>query len=324
MIDSAGTFQTDLIPEIKRILRNLTFLPVDSDFSIYLQTTLGYLNNDPEFKNILESIKLTQDMSSSAAQIVRRMVNLDDGVPLTNRHARTAALSALLSRCRQGRPDRESYLCFASSIAIITQSDSNSLKMALQDYWKMLKDNKLVKFLDHSHSKKCIISIRTLPVGIKEPIIFENLLLKAREVILATISSYSNKGIIELNNALFSTKGFYSDAIQKYETEEIAINAPIACNEILNELKTAFHTLVKPVVENEKRSRLNGKFGYFHLERTDDQLPINNFSDYRRLQHDVIDSTKGKLTATQPSHRVYYENLFHSLHQAMMIGNSSP
>ncbi|MCE5319081.1 MAG: hypothetical protein LLG04_17180 [Parachlamydia sp.] len=279
LVSPAGHIRREAIPLLREKLRNFSEIPSESDLAHYLQTTLAILERDPDFSERLSKIEISPGPAST---MVRRMLEIHESEPLTNRHAQVAALSALLSRLRQSSGVGS---CFATSWGIITQSDSAWMKAALEDYRNLLGNQALVrkepKSADGTFSYPIAIptSVMALPLR-------ENLLLKAREAVLASMGANSRKSggtvaIMAANLKLFEPGGSYDILMPPPPTS-------IKATHILALMRTTYLQLAKTTINYDKAHPNESSKGMWELERRDRIEKIENVAAYHALHHDIL------------------------------------
>lgn len=295
-----------------RLIPRMDF-PKASDFGIYLRKTLTFLAKDKGFSDILDQITISSESNSPVTKIVRRMFGLSAGVSLTDRHAKVAALSALLSR---GRQTDGVGSCYAASWAIISQSDKDLLMRSLEDYRNILANNCLTRVdsKENSYSYPIIISTKK----IDESVLDENLLLKAREKMLGSMSATSTtnrlyQGLITQNLLLFEKNGYYQQQIEKFKNKPIAIVTINLDNIILENLRKSFMSLSKTVIEYDELHPVTNKKGFWNLARRDKQQNILTSQAYQELHSDIIQMTRKEMTALYPDHDSYTSLLLDQL-----------
>lgn len=277
-------------------LLSLMDFPHDSDAGMYLQRVSNYLERDGSFAEILNKVEISSDQSSPVAMIVRRMFDLKEDASLAHRHAKVAALSALLSRPRQSS---DVGSCFGTASLIISQSYKDRTKQSLEDYQRLLADNALTRIDEKDISYSYPIS---MPVKkMKEAILDENLLLRAREKILASMGgnaklSTSKGGLISFNLQLFEDSCYYGEKIEQFK-DFIVVPSPLESDVILNELQKTFTYLTKTVVEYEEPHPESKELGWWYLSRRDKQQDIRNAASYQELHIDIVQLTRKSITA---------------------------
>lgn len=282
----------------------------DSDFAIYLKRIINYLERDKDFATILDRIRITTESNSPTAKIVRRMFGLDENAPINDRHAKVAALSALLSRPRQSHNIGS---CYGTSRLIISHSNKEMLKRSLEDYLAILANNALTRVDENENSYEYPVSIPTKKM--KESVLDENLLLKSREKILSCMGANASVdntafGIISVN--LKNNSGYYKRKIEQF-TSHVVTPLPIDLNVILDELRKSFVRLTKAIVEYEEPHPITNNLGWWYLSRRDKQQDIRSSAAYQELHSDIVEMARKAILARFPHHEIYLSKLFEYL-----------
>lgn len=308
MISSDG--RLNLI-SFDRLLPIMDF-PSDSDSAIYLKNVIGHLSKDKSFAEIIEKIKIAPSMTSPAARIVRRMFDLPELSSLNDRHAKVAALSAILSRPRQSNRIAS---CYASSILIISQSYKEGLRRSLEDYGCILENNCLTRIDCKETSYSYQVSVS--PKKLNTLVLDENLLINAREGILASMCSFNTLGggLIGINLMLFddSRTGTYYRIIDNFNQEYLVVPTTLTKDILLSELRRNFLNLTKAVTEYAEPHPKTQNLGWWHLARRDKQQEIKSLESYQELHRDLICMTRKTMIQRFRDHEMYLAGLFDTL-----------
>ncbi len=299
---ASGQINTGLIPLlIKNIGKNLVFTQ-DSDAGIYLRTTLQNFLKEPLASDLLSKVAPASNRTSPSTLIIKKMFGFSESESLTPWHAQVAALSALLFRTRQGNIGS----CYATSFAIIIQSDTQNLLQSLRDYREMIMTNGLRK------SSRIGIGNYTYPMkasqkGLNEPYPFDNLLVREREILISRMSGVTTAGGI-LNNSLvfFETNEFYDKTIKEINSQYFGRNVPIQPQSITDLLRKKFLEKTKGVMEYDEPDPVTGKLGHWSLERREGNKRIVSMEDYLSLHIEIINEALSELISQSPELEEYY------------------
>lgn len=287
--------------------------PKDSDFGIYLRKVISYIESDKGFSEILDQVKITVENNSPVAKIVAKMFDLPAGTPLTDRHAKVAALSAILTRARQSSNVGS---CFGTSCLIISQSDKDVLKKSLEDYQYILANNGLMRADVEENSYSYPINMSTKKIS--ETILDENLLLKAREKILASMGAQAKLGATQGGLMSHNLKhfdedsGYYQKKMEQFKTF-IVVPLPIDTKIVLDEFRRVFLHITKAVVEYEEPHPITDNLGWWFLARRDKLHNIQSSTTYQELHTDVVEMTRKAILIRYPDHAIYLSRLFNYL-----------
>ena len=137
LITDAGLLNIGIIQIIKNhfINKKEQLLPYETE----IEHILTQLQDSPNLREKLESIKKPSTPEAPANTWIRIMMGLDPRSHITNVIARKAALAALLSHVRQGKVNT----CFATNVAIVVRS-YNPLQ-CLQDLKSLIEQSKLTR-----------------------------------------------------------------------------------------------------------------------------------------------------------------------------------
>ncbi len=143
VIISSGVLNTGIIPDMRKLLSKDNPM----DYEIVIHKVLEQLENSTNLHVIFDSIVKPEDPHHPINQVIRCVLGLSPETPISDVHAKQAALIALLSHLRQG-PIGD---CFAVYLGIGLLNQR--LDKCLKDFAEILKTGRAVRLID-GHPKE--------------------------------------------------------------------------------------------------------------------------------------------------------------------------
>lgn len=285
-------------------------IPENSDYAQYLKGAIGVFATDARFSAMYNSIKVP-DQNDPSAEMIRRMLSLPEDAVITDQHAQTVWLAAMLSRPRQSNQVGN---CYASSWAIITQADKDKYLKVGADFKVILRNGHLSRYIHTPFEGIFEFPAVFLKKKRLLPYLDENLLLKARENTLSCMGALANKevglGLYLENLDYFNPSGLYAKKIRQSNKKK---EVPIPEKVVLDEIKKAFFALAKVTVEYEEPHPVTKNLGWFQLAFRNEDRSISNFQDFQALQKEILLAARNNLLRLHASQADYITQLFDDL-----------
>lgn len=189
LITSEGTINSKLassiIPILEIALKRLDIpLHVKKELRFLFETVTG----DPYFSDRLQACQLPVE-GTMQAKLIRAQLDLDPSKPITVRHARIVALSAILSPVFQGNLGS----CFSTSVVRQLLSYKDGIKQSFEDFLCLLSQGFLTRTIyDRNQSVKRHFPMSFDEEGFKMHFRKDNFLSRAREFTLASMDKATN------------------------------------------------------------------------------------------------------------------------------------
>jgi hypothetical protein len=300
LLTAAGTINYTLLERVKEN---------ETAAASYLNHVFQALLSYPEFSIKISSIQAPPALSSPSIQLIQEICDLPPDVPLTDRHAQIAVLSALLSRPRQSDTIGS---CFGTSILIQTHSSPEHLLSVLEDYASLITHAKITRTFDKEGMNATYdFPVRQFPKESKKLIEGEHLLVKTLEFLIASMADKA-ENLIQKNLGHFNSWGIIGLRLWRINYRSVQNHLEIIERAtILQAMKEVFLQTVDAIYD--PFAQYKGKQASFNLLDREKLLPIYEDNQYRDLLVKVIQKTQQNLEAKFPEKRAIVLRTFSEL-----------